>query len=334
MKKSFIALAVLAVASTATMAQSSVTLYGRIDTSVGNEKVTSNGVSTSTSQMFSGRLTSSRWGMMGTEDLGGGLKASFQLESGINTDTGAAGSTLFDRQSWVGLSGAFGAVKLGRTDTAYDAVRDLAISQSLWDSKFTPNEEAYKAGISEISNSGRAINQIRYDSPSMGGFTVGVSYGMDEKTANALEVTAVSARYKAGALDVGLAVQNEETFNTPSSKKDYTILAGAYNFGVVRLSAGYQRAETANNNKDNEYSFGVTMPLDKLELSFGYANSKAKSSTGATLQKGSGFGLGATYALSKRTRLYAGYRDVEVKTIASGNKAENRLYAVGVAHTF
>src|SRR5690554_2252199 len=101
MKKSLIALAVLASAGGA-LAQSSVTLYGRIDTSVGSEKI--DGVNTS--EMFSGRLSTSRIGLRGSEDLGGGLKANFNLEGTLNSDDGRVGSAagFFDRQSWIGLS--------------------------------------------------------------------------------------------------------------------------------------------------------------------------------------------------------------------------------------
>ena len=109
MKKSLIALAVLA-ASGAAMAQSSVTLYGRVDASIGSTKDTVSGVSTT--KLFNGSdvgLTGSRWGMKGSEDLGGGLMANFVLENRFNVDDGTtAGQFLGD--AYVGLSGGFGAV--------------------------------------------------------------------------------------------------------------------------------------------------------------------------------------------------------------------------------
>jgi predicted porin len=132
MKKSLIALAVLA-ASGAAMAQSSVTLYGVADAYVGSQKanaVTVSGtrlVSTATrnSVVESGGLSGSRWGLRGTEDLGNGMKANFVLESGFDISNGASqqGGALFGRQAFVGLGGGFGAVSLGRQYNAYDEVK-------------------------------------------------------------------------------------------------------------------------------------------------------------------------------------------------------------------
>ncbi|MDO9203061.1 MAG: porin, partial [Hydrogenophaga sp.] len=112
MKKSLIALAVLA-ASGAAMAQSSVTLYGIADVVIHKDKGAS-------AALASGGVSGSRLGFKGTEDLGGGLKANFVLEQGLQLDTGAIGDgtaktagQAFSRQSYVGLSGGFGEVKLG-----------------------------------------------------------------------------------------------------------------------------------------------------------------------------------------------------------------------------
>ena len=114
MKKSLIALAVLA-SSGAAMAQSSVSVYGLLDVWVGSQKNTTNGVTAgSFGKMASNEgLATSRLGFMGTEDLGGGLKANFQIETTVGLDQPAA-TSLGDRQSWVGLSGGFGEVQLGR----------------------------------------------------------------------------------------------------------------------------------------------------------------------------------------------------------------------------
>ena len=125
MKKSLIALAVLAAAGAAS-AQSSVSLYGLADVYVGSVKNTiANPNSKKQTAVNSSGLNNSRWGLRGSEDLGNGLKANFVLEAGFETDTGAAGSlgSTFQRKSTVGLSGAFGSVELGRNYTAYDTLR-------------------------------------------------------------------------------------------------------------------------------------------------------------------------------------------------------------------
>ena len=231
MKKSLIALAVLATTGAA-MAQSNVTLYGRIDTSIGAEKV--DGVSTT--KMFSGALTTSRWGMRGSEDLGGGLKGNFQLETGIKSDTGEQGKTgvAFDRHAWVGLSGGFGSVKLGLTDSIFKDIYDLGNAYNVWDSDFTSGKVAYD-GVKNFTS--RPTNQIRYETPKLGGFSAGLTYAMDEKVAKAAEITAIGVRYNAGALAVGLGYQDESFYQDPTSDRKYTALTATYDFGAVRASA-------------------------------------------------------------------------------------------------
>ena len=328
MKAKLVALAVLAACGTA-YAQSHVSVYGRLDLSVGSEKdkITNQ----SKSVVSSGLLTTSRLGFRGTEDLGGGLKAIFQIETALAPDQPAA-TTLGDRTAIVGLTGGFGTLKLGRTDTTFDDIRDLAVSSSLWDSEFTPTKNVYGVGVGDYSS--RANNQIRYESPSFSGFTFGASFSLDENAAQKRDINAFNVRYRAGALDVGLGYQEQKHESAPASDREYTALSGAYNFGVARVSAGYQRAKDGNSAKDNEYSLGVNVPVDKFDFSFGYANSKAENAAGATIGKASGFGLGATYSLSKRTRLYAGWRDTSRKNAAGVKTFDERLYAAGIRHDF
>src|SRR5450830_1886464 len=126
MKKTLIALAALAVVSAAS-AQSTVTLYGVVDMAIASQKDTNslgtNGVATETQKVGvdQGILSRSRIGFKGTEDLGGGLKADFVLEYGVNPDEAA--TAMFNRQSYVGLSGGFGAVTIGRQYTPYHIVQ-------------------------------------------------------------------------------------------------------------------------------------------------------------------------------------------------------------------
>ena len=323
MKKSLIALAVLATTGAA-MAQSNVTLYGRIDTSVGSNKV--NGVSTT--QLFSGNLSSTRWGLRGSEDLGGGLKAIFGLEQGFDSSTGtqAAGSA-FDRMSIVGLSGGFGTLKLGRHDTSFDDIRDLSISSNLWDSEFSPTKIAYTAGVADYSS--RASNQIRYESPSFGGFSLGASYGLDEDATVKADTTAFNLRYKAGNLDVGFGYQDQKANN-----RKYSTIGAAYNFGVARVSAGFNRAEIRNGNEADGFAIGVNVPVGALDFSVGYAYSKAENTAGATVAKGTALSAGVTYAMSKRTRLYGAFLDGEVENGAGVNTLDRRMYSIGVRHDF
>lgn len=327
MKKSLIALAVLA-ASGAAMAQSSVTLYGRVDASIGSEKVTAAG-GTSTTKMFNGSaggLTGSRWGLKGTEDLGGGLKAFFQLENRFNVDDGTVGTagSQFAGDSHLGLAGNFGTVYLGRTYTAYDSVAAGAVSSSVFDSAFTPTGGVYGVGVANYA--GRGANQVKYVSPSFSGFGFAASHALDEDNTVKTDISSVALSYSAGALKVGLGFQDE-------GAKEYTALTGSYNFGVASVSAGYQMADQGT-VEDDEFSVGVNVPVGAFNFSAGYARSKSENA-GAANGKGSGFGLGVTYSLSKRTTLYAGYKDVKVKDAAGVKTADSkRLYAAGIRHDF
>lgn len=328
MKKSLIALAVLAV-SGAALAQS-VTLYGRIDSALGSEKDQITGVSnTKIEDGDKFGLTQSRWGLRGSEDLGGGLKAIFKLESRLFSDTGAQDGVLFKAESTVGLSGGFGTVKLGRAETVFKDIRDLAISNSVFDSAFTPTKSVYdhskSGGVKDFSS--RADNQVRYDSPSFSGFSVGVSHGLDEDQAVDKDVTAFSVRYKTQTLDVGLGYQDQQSV-------DYTALSAKYDFGSFSVSGGYNGTDAATGVEETEYTLGANLPLGQFDISAGYANGSTKNAAGIKAAKASGFGLGTTYTLSKRTRLYAGYRTHNVKNAAGVKQEDKRLFAAGVRHDF
>lgn len=208
MKKSILALAAIAAlgATGAATAQSSVTVYGRMDLSLGNDK--DNLANTSATQIESGRLTASRLGFRGTEDLGNGLKALFQLELEVEAASGEGFADLA-RQSWLGLSGGFGTVKLGRTDTAYKDIRDLSVSSSVFDSDFTPTGDVDGVGVFDDPES-RGSNMIRYDTPTFNGFSATVTHSFDGLASPVdKSVTSFNLRYKLDKLSLGLARQED-----------------------------------------------------------------------------------------------------------------------------
>lgn len=330
MKKTLIALAVLA-ASGAAMAQSSVTLYGRIDTSVGSIKDTgtASASKSAVTKVFSGGdagLTSPRWGLRGTEDLGGGLKAGFQLESRFKSDDGTLDGVQFKGASFLSLSGGFGEVKLGRSSTVYDDVRALSVSSDVFDSAFTASQNGvFKSGGDYAS---RFDNKLTYLSPNMGGFYAGIDFALDEDATVKAQKMAFKAGYKTGPMHFALGYQEEKT------SAEYTVLSGAYDFGVASVSAGYNTRDAETGGaEDTEFTVGVNVPLGAFAVSAGYANSKTEVGS-ATTAKASGFGLGATYSLSKRTKAYAGYRAVGVKNAAGVKTKDETLYAVGIRHDF
>lgn len=333
MKKSLIALAVLA-ASGAAMAQSSVTVYGRLDASVGNiDKL----VGGSQTKLFSGGdtgLTTPRLGFMGKEDLGGGLSATFKLEQRINIDTGDLQAPSFKGETSLGLAGGFGALRFGRMTTSFDDARALSNKFNVFDSNgFTPTSAAFKTiSATKTKNadySSRANGMVRYDSPSFGGVYGSVSHAFEQTTGADDTVTSLLLGYKDGGLNVALGYQDEKT------KQQYTQLAASYDFGTFALSGGYstRKADAVAGGKDNEYNLGVEVPFGAVKVSAGFASSETKIS-GAKASESSGFGLGARYALSKRTSLYGGYSKVTEENAAGVKGGDTKIFAVGVRHDF
>jgi predicted porin len=343
MKKSLIALAVLA-ASGASFAQSSVTLYGIADVYLGSQKVM--GTDFRQAIMGSGGVSGSRYGFKGTEDLGGGLKANFKLEQGFSLDTGAAGKTdglfapaataSFSRYAYVGFSGGFGEVKLGKTGTAYDDVSGA--SNPVFDSALSPQNDVWLSG----NYSWNPSNSIYYVSPSMGGFSATGSYSLGENkttTDKAGSVYSANVQYANGPIAAALAYQVEEGTHAALASK-FTRLNGSYDLGVVKILAGFGRVKgmaaaptvVSSAAETTEWELGLDYPVSSaLTISGGVARSKDNSTAGDATREG--YGIGANYTLSKRTSVYGGFREAKLNPTV-GADIKGNLVAVGIKHTF
>ncbi|HEY4074897.1 MAG TPA: porin, partial [Herbaspirillum sp.] len=212
MKKSLLALAVLGSFAAAAQAQTSVTIYGVVDAGVFYQNHAAPAGSSTNNSLFtvgSGGLSGSRLGFKGSEDLGGGLKANFQLEMGFNTDAGTvgqsdAGSMLFGRTSTVGLSGNFGSVNVGRqTDFAYSGTAGgiSTFSHAAYVNSFSKVDGNTQARL----QGDRTNNSIRYDMPQFGGLNGGVMVGLGEQAGggSAGTVYAAGLKYDNGPLAFG-----------------------------------------------------------------------------------------------------------------------------------
>ena len=357
MKKSIIALAVLAAsaASGIASAQSTVTLYGLADVYVGSTTTKQSpvgGASTSLRQTVinSGGFNGSRFGLKGSEDLGGGLKANFVLEGGYDISTGAANSYVspynftnagagvtsnatFGRNAWVGLSSGFGEVKLGNMWTPYDEVKGSGAGA------FDANIFAPAANDVWLSNGHQANpgNAIYYSTPNVGGLSAAGMVSLGENkgtTVKAGGIGSINVQYAGGPLAAAFAYQVERQGNLTGSnpnKVKFTQLNGSYNLGVAKLLAAYGNVKVAN-DKVNEFQIGVEVPLGSvLTVSGGFASSKTKLSIGGDTKR-SGFGLAAKYDISKRTFLYTGLQ-LAKETDATG-EAKINTFAAGVQHKF
>ena len=336
MKKSLIALAVLA-SSGAAMAQSSVTLYGLVDAYVGHTSTTTTtyvgtvGTSVKTNQnvVNSSGANNSRWGLKGTEDLGNGLKANFVLESGFATDDGTAVGAQFGRQAFVGLSGDFGAVSLGRQYTAYFAL--YTATNNLYDTNLATTSAVWGRGIAKHSD--RASNSIAYTSPVFSGVSGAVVIGLGEDKAPGVPVSqnnSLHIKYANGPVLAGYAYQEEKT---GAATNKYNLLAGSYDFGVAKLTAGFNMAKN-NTLKDKEYQVGVSAPFGAATVAAGYSYSKSEVTATSVTSKAQGLSLLGTYSLSKRTTLYAGLNATNFKNGAGNTTNKSSVVAAGVRHTF
>lgn len=368
MKKTLIVLATLSSIAGIVQAQSSVTLYGIADAGIGRKSTTERAntagvvISTKTTQTVidSGSMATSRFGMRGVEDLGGGLKALFNLEAGVALDTGAgntSGGNLFSRQATVGLGGDFGTVTLGRQLTAYyDLVGATNHSGNAVLFSLTQNSQVYSNGIVDYTL--RSSNSLRYTSPSFSGISgaVMVGTGEDKNTpagASASRNASAHIKYANGPLLVGYAYQNEK-FNpgvasfgdaltaSPAStngQRYYNLIAGSYNFGVAKITGSYQDAKQKNavgaDSKDKEFQTGVSVPFGPATVYGGYVRSKSDN----TGLKAQGFSLLGTYDLSKRTSLYVGgitqkFDLAAAQALATTSTEKRNAVVAGLRHNF
>jgi predicted porin len=305
MRNTKIALAVLAlVASTAAMANGA-TVYGTIDTAVSKQTNQATTMNHST-------WGTSVFGIKGSDDLDGGMKATYQLEAGIDSTTGSPFANggplgLFNRAANVGLSGEFGSVKIGNqlspyiaaalggtvTDNASYYVPMLLLSASVSPTSY--NTAYSTTGVAaKVGTGGFFIpNAISYSTPSIGGFS-------------------------ATALKQLAGVKGQSTPTTSPNFEDYTAYSASFNAGDVSVSAGYESngalgAALAGNftnsgvlafgAKTTAYTVGSTYTMGALKLGAGYMKMDfGFGSAGTTV-----YHLGAAYSVSEQLAVNLNY---------------------------
>jgi len=326
MKKTLIALAALA-AGTA-FAQSSVTLYGRVDMALA--KTTNVGTG-----LASAYNNPTIFGLKGSEDLGGGLKANFGLETNSFDSTGAqaAGAAFFGRATWVGLSGNFGDVKLGRKSSL------ATESQAGFDLEGVSVASAMAlAGVSPVVwyGSSRRSSQITYTTPNLSGFDAALAYINNADNGNNGSRTALRANYANGPIAAGFVAESAAT----SANRTAYGLAGSYDFGVAKAVIGWDRSENAavgallaapttntgstfaGQEAGQGYYLGVAAPLGATTLGAQYANNTAVGIKALEVF--------ANYNLSKRTFVYVDAANVTSNLLSN---TVNR-YGIGLQTNF
>ena len=284
MKKTLLAVAVAAALPTAAFAE--VTLYGVADMAV----VRSTGVDYQLSSNGGGNNGNSRLGVKGVEDLGGGLKASFNFEQGVDLDTGATDSTTWQRAAWVGLSGAFGSVRLGRS------LSPSFYGVAAWELTGTANYSVTYGTFGSAGGNTRNSSEIAYTTPNMGGFSATLGFVAEDDnggsaTGNRFDGNII---YGAGPL----VVSGWYNKNSEDSDAGYGV-GGKYNFGMFTVAGSYQ----SKKNKDDGFTIGARAMLGPVALVVDVARI-TKEATDDTYNN---YLLEAKYPLSKATFVYAAY---------------------------
>jgi len=392
MKKTLIALAALA--ATGAFAQSTVSIYGAIDAAYTN--YATEGVSVS--GLGNSQLGSSKLGFSGTEDLGNGLKANFKLEGGLANDSGngkasntnnqvsgrglvpntsfttatttpsgnptalSAGGTqglVFQRYAYVGLSGGFGEVRLGRDYTGtflgvIAATDPFGTNGPADSSAMTLN----LAAVAKQQTAASASNMIGYTTPSFGGVSanvqtffgenasVAIVNGAGATASNPNDGDGYSATVTYAAGPVFVAAGQSVTKGTvqaitnamAATNGDYTqrALAASYDMGVAKLAYTYTREEliksataTATNSSN---LIGVTVPVGAFNYKASYVRSVQNDGKAATTSENTGtlVGVGVDYALSKRTTAYSTYSRITNDNVAAAGTA---VYGAALSQT-
>jgi len=351
-KKNLVAAAALLALVGAAQAQSSVKLYGYLEAGVGSFKAAGD---KTIGKVTSGDMMTSFIGLSGSEDLGGGLKAEFVLESFVGGDTGEniknqAGG-FWSRGSWVGLSGDFGKVALGQYDTPL-FVAGLSYNPFGSSMTYSPTMRHFY-NLGSLSASSRlalnrtdtgSVNSVSYDSPSFGGLTASLQYSLKESSAGSDSNSyGIGLAYNAGPLSAMLTYTDAGQSSTnlgayPGDFKAVNVNA-SYDFGVLKAFGQYTRFKYDSTflqatagltavDKANVWQLGVSVPVT--------ASGTVLASYGAAKYKEPGddasskiFSLGYDHALSKRTSAYAAFSNEKLTGVKSG-----RGVSVGIKHAF
>jgi len=306
MKKSLLALAVLGAFAGAASAQSSVTIGGFVDASVGKA------IGTKDKTMLDSG--GSRLYFKGQEDLGGGTAAIFNIEHRFNPyDGNSNSSTFWNGRSTVGLTGGFGTVELGR---------DYSVAFLMIQNQIDPFGGDTVANLRDTGMRVGGITKVRFNSQveyhfSAAGFNFGANVGGANENGGTKKPYAVALNYAAGPVFVGAGIEN------PAGANDNQWNVGArYNFGIGTVSAGYAAGKNNASVKYKGALIGATFALGAGDLKLGYAKQNQ--------YVGNKVGIGYHYNLSKRTKLYA---DFARKSVVPAGFSKTG-YDLGIRHNF
>ena len=332
MNKKLIALAVAgATFAPAVMAQTAnpVTLYGRIWVMVNSIKADGGAAPLSTRTTVVDE--SSLIGFRGTEDLGGGLKAFFQLESSAPPDAG--GGTFGSRNSGVGLIGGFGTVVLGRWDSPFKL-------SAIFVDPFAQNTIGNQLSVVNTGDfNRRENNMIQYWTPNINGFTARFMYGANENKTNTNPIANPSSQsmyvdYAAGPFRVNYAYEKHKDTRgnviTAGVTESGQNLAGTFVFGPIKVGALAQRIKSTDRLVKKAYQAGITYTVGMHEFMGTFGEVVNGFAFGLPQPKAKLASVGYNYNFSKRTTFMARYASLKNNAAASFAMNASGLPAFGV----
>lgn len=332
----------------AASAASGVTIYGIADAGLGHARYSFGTVSESKNGLRSGYRDKSRFGVRGSEDLGSGLSAVFQLEQGIDLADGSIKKG-FDRLAFVGLSSdSWGSFTLGRQKDIADSFHSVDLVKSMGKAKYTLGGQG-----------GRRDSLFKYVSPRFSGFQAGLAYARGVN-ADHDHFYSAGLLYKSGPLRLSAAYGHEKEQASNYAVKNW-MLAGTYDFKVVRISAAWGQDRNGKFNKPGDvgsstlggfsppglgnynqqgfkssnYLLGAEIPVGAavLGLVWGHSRSNLNRIDGS-FQAGAQdiYGAMYNYSLSKRTRLYV--YGTFARNLAYVRGFKGREAGLGINHKF
>lgn len=313
-------------------AQSNVTLFGVVDLAVRQVKNNE-----SQTRLDGSGLTSSRLGIRGSEDLGGGLRASFWLEGALDPDNGTAGGQSWQRRSTISLSGGFGELTLGRIKNPtglnweqLDAFGDTGMAASgRMQAPVLPAGGAYQSFS-------RSSNSINYTTPGSTGLFGHVTYAAGEG-ALGNKYTGARLGYRSKELLALLAYGTTEVTGSIDAKM--LNFGATYDFTSFKLWGMYNTTDVGPNDQRN-ILVGVSVPAGKWLLRASYHDYQGKG--GISNRSADQISLGAAYNLSRRTAVYTNYARIDNSntsfTVATGSALSagrtSSGFEVGMRHSF
>ncbi len=335
-------------------APSSISIYGTIDGGV--RHLTNAAAAGSVTKIGSnGEYYNNRLGFKGTEDLGGGMNAHFHLESGFNTGTGASDNKegrAFNRISSVGIAGPFGVIDFGRQPSvackavyAYEPFQYRYVHIIPLAGAVAGNNDGQVSRPFGTVDGPRFSNAVQYFGK-FGGFTASAEYAMGEVAGSSSNgsAKAVGLGYTDGTFTIGGAYTQQNPNVATSAAPDYReqdqiTFGGAYKIGDIRIASGYinTRTKTAVINQAKNIWLGARYDVTSIvSLTTGYYRTTLETAN-REIARRNFFIVGATYALSSRTSLYADIDQAILHGLVAlrpGEQTRQIGTSVGINHMF